>query len=126
MINKVIISLLVTSIVSLLFALIFKDVFWYVFTLAFILQISISLVYNQIYTNKLFLDLETIKIEQLKESSRNLVDIVCPCSAGTPQRVDFRFDQKVIYECTECKKTYIIMADLKPVLTTEPVYFDDR
>lgn len=126
MVSKTFISLFVTTIVSVLFALIFQQVFWYVFILAFIIQIAGFLVYNQIYSNKLILKLEAIKIDQYKESNRNFVDIVCPCSAQTPQRVDFRFDQKIVFECSDCKKTYTIMADLKPVLTTDPVYFDDR
>ena len=35
-----------------------------------------------------------------------------------------RFDKDVIYQCGKCDKNVKAMLNVKPVLTTEPIYFD--
>lgn len=121
---KIFASLLITCVVSTLAALIFKDHFWYVFILVTLLQVIISYTFNQVYTNNLITKIERIKIEQIKESSRNLVVVGCPCDETNEQTVDFRFDTKNVYECKKCGKTFTAVADIKTLLTTDPIYFE--
>ena len=126
MISRFIVSTFLTVCVSTILGLIFKNNFWYVFTLVSIVQIVGFLLFQRIYTNNLVLRAENIKIDQLKEASRNLVEVSCPCDEENKQTVDFRFDQKNIYKCNKCEKNFTVAANLNTILTTDPIYFDNN
>lgn len=123
---KALTSLIVTFGVATLFGLIFKDNFWLVFAIATILQFFGFYIFNQVYLNNIILNAERIKIDQIKESNRNLVEIGCPCDENYKQLVDFRFDQKNIYKCDKCGKNYTAIVSFKSILTTDPIYFENR
>lgn len=122
---KIIYSIGITVTISTLFAFIFKNNFWYIFTLATLIQIVGFIIFNQIYANNLAQKIEAIKIDQLKEANRNLVEITCPCDDNAKQIVDFRFDVKNIFKCEKCGKNFTALVDFKTVLTTDPIYFDN-
>ena len=126
MISRFIVSVFLTVCVSTILGLIFKNNFWYIFTLASIVQIVGFLLFQRIYTNNLVLKAENIKISQLKEANRNLVEVSCPCDEENKQTVDFRFDQKNIYKCNKCGKNFTAVANLNTILTTDPIYFDNN
>tara|TARA_R110001592_G_scaffold140614_1_gene361647 strand:- start:215 stop:598 length:384 start_codon:yes stop_codon:yes gene_type:complete len=126
MLSRFLISVSLTVCVSTILGLIVSDSFWYVFTLAAIIQIAGFLLFQQIYTNRLVHDFEEIKIQQIKESSRNLIEVSCPCDEENTQTVDFRFDRKNICKCTKCGKNFTIMSTLRTVMTTDPIYFDSN
>lgn len=124
MLSRFLLSVILTGAVSTILGLIFKDNFWYVFVLASIVQIVGFLLFQQIYANRLLRNFEEIKTQQIKEGSRNLVDVSCPCDDQNKQTVDFRFDQKNIYKCTKCGKNFTAVASLRTILTTDPIYFE--
>jgi hypothetical protein len=124
MLSRFLLSVILTGAVSTILGLIFKDNFWYVFALASIVQIVGFLLFQQIYANRLLRNFEEIKTQQIKEGSRNLVDVSCPCDDQNKQTVDFRFDQKNIYKCTKCGKNFTAVASLRTILTTDPIYFE--
>ena len=124
MIGRFIASIFLTCSVSTILGLIFRENFWYVFALASIVQIVGFLLFQQIYTNRLVRKFEEIKIMQLKEVGRNLVEVSCPCDDENKQTVDFRFDRKNIYKCTKCNKNFTAVANLRTMVTTDPIYFD--
>ena len=126
MIGKFLLSVTLTAAVSTILGLIFKDNFWYVFTLASIVQVVGFLLFQQIYANRLLRNFEEIKIQQMKEGNRNLVDVSCPCDEQNRQTVDFRFDQKNIYTCKKCGKNFTAVATLKTIMTTDPIYFENN
>ena len=126
MLSRFLVSVSLTACVSTILGLIFRDSFWYVFALAAIIQIAGFLLFQQIYTNRLVRNFEEIKIQQIKESSRNLTDVSCPCDDQNIQTVDFRFDRKNVYTCTKCGKNFAVMATLREVMTTDPIYFENN
>jgi len=126
MISRFFISLFLTGAVSTILGLIFKDIFWHVFVLVSIVQIVGFFLFQQIYGNNLLRNFEEIKIQQMKEVNRNLVDVSCPCDDQNKQTVDFRFDRKNVYACTKCGKNFAVMATLREVMTTDPIYFEDN
>ena len=126
MISRFLISLILTVAVSTILGLIFKDNFWYVFVLVSIVQIVGFLLFQQIYGNNLLRNFEELKIQQMKEGNRNLVDVSCPCDDQNKQTVDFRFDRKNVYTCTKCGKNFAVMATLREVMTTDPIYFENN
>ena len=126
MISRFLISVTLTGAVSTILGLIFRDNFWYVFALASIVQVVGFLLFQQIYANRLLRNFEEIKIQQMKEGNRNLVEVSCPCDDQNKQTVDFRFDQKNIYTCTKCGKNFTAVANLKTIMTTDPIYFENN
>lgn len=126
MFGKTVISLLLTSLVSILAGLIFASKFWYVFFLAFILQILFFYFFNGIYENRLIEKAQQLKLEEFKELNKHIVAVRCPCDQKSVQDIEMRFDKDIVYECIKCKKNIKAVADVKTVLTTEPIYFDGR
>jgi len=124
MIGNFIVSVFLTCSVSTILGLIFREDFWYVFALATIVQIVGFLLFQQIYSNRLIRRFEEIKIEQIKESNRNFIEVSCPCDEENKQTADFRFDRKNIYKCNKCGKNFAATANLRTVMTTNPIYFD--
>jgi len=126
MLNKIFFSLGITSLVSVLFALIFATKFWYVFALAFLLQILFFYFLNTVYENSLIEKAQKIKIQQYIEENRQVATVQCPCDQKNMQDVDMRFDQDITYRCNNCNKNIKANVDVKTVLITEPIYFNDR
>ena len=126
MLNRVLISLGITSLVSLLFGLIFATHFWYVFALAFILQVLFFYFLNTVYENSLIEKAQLLRIQQIREENKQVATIQCPCGQKNMQDVEMRFDQPVVYPCNVCGKNVKAGVDVKTVLVTEPIYFNDR
>lgn len=126
MLNKVIISIGITSLVSTLAGLLFISKFWIIFSLIFILQILFFYFFNSIYENKLIEKAQKLKLEEFKELNKNVVIVECPCDQKSKQEVDLRYDRDVIYKCKKCDKNIKAISDVKTLLTTDPIYFDDR
>jgi len=126
MLNRVLISLGITSLVSVLFGLIFATHFWYVFALAFILQVLFFYFLNTVYENSLIEKAQLLRIQQIREENKQIATIQCPCGQKNMQEVEMRFDQDVVYSCNTCGKNVKAVVDVKTVLITEPIYFNDR
>lgn len=125
MLVKTIVSLLLTTLVSVLAGLIVPGNFWIVFTFAFILQILFFYFFNSIYENRLIEKAQQLRIQELKEINKNIVNVQCPCDEKVRQEIEMRFDKDVIYQCNKCKKNIKAISDVKTILTTEPIYFND-
>lgn len=125
MLVKTIVSLLLTTLVSVLAGLVVPGNFWIVFTFAFILQILFFYFFNSIYENKLIEKAQQLRLEELKEINKNIVNVQCPCDEKVRQEIEMRLDKDVIYQCNKCKKNIKAVSDVKTLLTTEPIYFND-
>lgn len=125
MLVKTIVSLLLTTLVSVLAGLVIPGNFWIVFTFAFILQILFFYFFNSIYENKLIEKAQQLRLEELKEINKNIVNVQCPCDEKVRQEIEMRLDKDVIYQCNKCKKNIKAVSDVKTLLTTEPIYFND-
>ena len=124
---KVFFSLGLTFGISTLIALFFsKDLFWLIWSTVTVLQFVIFYFWNSFTTNRVIKDLEVIKLEQIKESTRNLVQVTCPCDENFKQALDFRFDQKNVFNCEKCGKNVACDINVTTVLVTEPIYFDEK
>ena len=122
---KVFFSLGLTFGISTLVALFFKnELFWLIWITVTILQFIGFSIYNNFVTNKMVKGLEQIKVEQIKESSRNLVQVTCPCDEQLKQTIDFRFDQKNVFNCEKCGKPVSCDINVTTVMVTEPIYFE--
>ena len=126
MLNRVLFSLGLTTLVSVLVALIFISKFWYVFALAFVLQVLFFYFLNTAYENSLIEKAQKIKLQQFIEENRQVAMVQCPCDQKNMQDVEMRFDQDIIYTCNQCGKNVKAGVDIKTVLVTEPIYFNDR
>ena len=120
---KIIFSLSITGVVSLVIASFFQA-FWSVFTLTTIIQIIGFYTFNQVYSNRIFKDLEEVRASAIKEKNRNLVVVSCPCDEEHKQTIDFRFDSDNVFECTKCQKNFRVSSKLTTVMTTDPIYFE--
>jgi hypothetical protein len=125
MLGKIIISILITTLVSILAGLIVPGNFWIVFVFAFVLQVLFFYFFNSIYENRLIEKAQQIRLEELKEINKQIVTVQCPCDEKVRQDIQMRFDRDVIYQCNKCKKNIKAISDVKTLLTTEPIYFND-
>ena len=126
MLNKALCSFGITALVSTLCGLIFISKFWYVFALAFVLQVLFFYFLNTAYENSLIEKAQKIKLQQFIEENRQVAMVQCPCDQKNMQDVEMRFDQDIIYTCNQCGKNVKAGVDIKTVLVTEPIYFNDR
>lgn len=124
MFKRLFVSLGLTSLISGIFALIFISHWVLVFILAFIIQLVAFYFINTTIENILIEKAEKIKLEQFIEANKQVIIIECPCGEKNKQEVVMRFDKDVIYQCGKCDKNVKAMLNVKPVLTTEPIYFD--
>ena len=126
MLNKALFSFGITALVSTLCGLIFISKFWYVFALAFVLQVLFFYFLNTAYENSLIEKAQKIKLQQFIEENKQVAMVQCPCDQKNMQDVEMRFDQDIIYTCNQCGKNVKAGVDIKTVLVTEPIYFNDR
>ena len=126
MLNKALFSFGITALVSTLCGLIFISKFWYVFALAFVLQVLFFYFLNTAYENSLIEKAQKIKLQQFIEENRQVAMVQCPCDQKNMQDVEMRFDQDIIYTCNQCGKNVKAGVDIKTVLVTEPINFNDR
>ena len=126
MLIKILFSFLITSLVGVLIGLIFVSKFWYVFSLAVILQVLFFYFLNTVYENRLIEKAQRLKLEEFKEASKQVALVECPCQEKSKQEVEMRFDQDIIYQCNKCGKSCKAAVDVKTLLVTEPIYFNDR
>ena len=124
MFKRLFVSLGVTSLISGLFALIFINHWLLVFALTFVLQIVMFYFINTAIENSLIEKAEKIKIQQFVEANKQVAIIECPCGVKNKQEVVMRFDQEVTYVCGKCEKNIKAMIDVKPIIVTEPIYFN--
>lgn len=125
MVNRIVISLILTFLVSTLIGLIFLNKFWIVFTLAAIIQFLFFYILNTVYENKLIEKAQKIKLDEFKELTKHYVLVNCPCAERVKQDVEIRFDKDIIYKCNKCEKNIRALPDVKTVLQTDPIYFNN-
>jgi hypothetical protein len=117
-------SIFTTLAVSTLFGLIFYENFVKVALIATIVQFVLFYALNKIYENYLTVKIEEVKNTQIKELNRNIATIECPCEDKNKQPVDIRFDRKISYTCSKCKKNINADPFVNTFLKTDPIYFD--
>jgi len=122
MLIKILISLGITALISGLLALMFMNHWILVFALSFIVQLLAFYIGNTIYENILIEKAEQIRTQQLIEASKQIATVECPCGERNKQDVQVRFDQEVTYDCSQCGKKIKLDVDIKPILTTQPIY----
>lgn len=120
MVKKLITSLVLTSLVSCLVGLIFVSKFWIIFALAFVVQVLFFYFFNTVYENKLAEKAALIKNEQVKELTKCVINVECPCKKHV-EEVLYRFDRPILFTCPKCKGVVKVVADVKAILTTTPV-----
>ena len=125
MVNKVAISLILTILVSTLFGLLFSSKFWIVFSLAIIIQFLFFYILNTVYENRLIEKAQKIKLEEFKEQTKHFVLVECPCAEKVKQDIEVRFDKDLIYKCNKCDKNIRALPDVKTLLQTDPIYFNN-
>lgn len=124
MFKRLFVSIGLTSLISGIFALIFVSHWILVFILTFIIQLVAFYFINTSIENNLIEKAEKIKLEQFVEANKQVAIIECPCGEKNKQEVVMRFDKDVIYQCGKCDKNIKAIINVKPVVTTEPIYFD--
>ena len=122
MIQKVLFSLLITLVVSGLLAFLFISHWIVIFFLTFTIQILAFYIGNTIYENKLIEKAEKIRTEQIKEVTKLVATVECPCGEHFRQDTVIRFDEEITYNCDKCDKVIKLNIDIKPILTTQPIY----
>jgi hypothetical protein len=125
MVNKIVFSLAVTILVSTLLGLLFYSKFWIVFALGFILQFLFFYILNTVYENRLIEKAQKLKLEEFKEQTKHFVLVECPCNEKVKQDVEVRFDKDIIYKCNKCEKNIRAIPDVKTLLQTDPIYFNN-
>jgi hypothetical protein len=125
MLTKFLVSLGLTILVSVLAGLLVISKFWIVFSLTFIVQVLFFYFFNSIYENKLIEKAQLLKIQELKEATKNVATLACPCDEKVKQNVDVRLDTDVVYQCAKCKKNIKAVVNVKTIQTTDPIYFND-
>ncbi len=126
MTQRILISLAITCAMSALLASIFTGHFISVFGLSFIAQVVFFYIINSRYENNLILKAQELKVSEMQAANKQIAVIECPCNEKIKQEVDMRFDKDVIYQCSKCKKNIRADISVKALLTTEPIYFNDR
>lgn len=124
--SKILFSFLITTLVSTLSGLIYPDKFWWLFSLTFILQVLFFYFVNTIYENRLIEKAKKLKLEEYKELTKHIIQLQCPCSEKVKQDVEVRFDKDILYKCNKCEKGIRAISDVKTLLQTDPIYFNDR
>jgi hypothetical protein len=129
--QKVLYSITITVLVSILVGFLVSN-FWVGFILAFILQFVGFSLFNTLYTNYIITKVEALKVDQMKETTaqqkeanRQIVSVKCPCSMNNNQGVEFKLDQEIMYKCDKCDKNIKLHVDIKPFITTQPIYFNE-
>lgn len=126
MLRNVLISFSLTTFVSVLVGLIFINHFWSAFAFTFLVQVIVFYIVNTIIQTKALLKVQQLQTDQIKELSKQKAILECPCAEKSRQEVDMRFDQDIVYQCSKCKKSIKADVNVKTVLVTNPIYFNDR
>ena len=126
MAKNILFSIGVTCVISTLFGLLFTSKFLIAFSLAFIIQLAFFYFFNTVYTNKVLLRAMELKNNELKTLSKSQATVICPCNERSAQSVDLSVSEDTIYKCEKCDKNVKAEINVKTVLTTDPIYFNDR
>ncbi len=122
---KILRSLFVTLTISGLFAFIFKNYWISVFILVTIIQVIGFSIGRTIYENYLKKELFKIQADREIEARKQFLMLECPCTEKVKQNVEISL-QDGKYECLKCKKTINTSVEVKNLLATEPIYFNNR
>lgn len=116
-------SLAITATISTLVGFCFQQ-FWVGFALATVIQVVLFRLLKTIYGNYIVTKYESIKAAYTAEQNKQVAVVTCPCSVKNNQAVDIRLDKDVVYKCSGCDKMIKLNVDVKPFITTQPIYFD--
>lgn len=126
MVKNILFSVGVTAVISALFGLFFADKFAIAFSLAFVIQLAFFYFFNTVYANKVLLRAMELKNNELQTLSKSQATVICPCDQKNAQNVDLSVREDIVYECNKCNKNIKAEINVKTVLTTDPIYFNDR
>ena len=81
----------------------------------------IQIIFYQIYLKILSLYIERIKLDKIKEYSKQGVEVSCPCYRENKVFIPIRLNGNNDYKCLECNKNVSENVDIKTFLATEPL-----
>ena len=115
-IKSLLILFSISSSISLFFS---KD---FIEGIKYFLAISlIQIIFYQIYLKILSLYIQRIKLDKLKEYSKQGVEVSCPCYRENKVFIPIRLNGNNDYKCLECNKNVSVNVDIKTFLATEPL-----
>jgi len=117
---NVIKSILILSIIStsitLFFAKDYKDFLKFYFALSLI-----QIIVYQIYLKVLSLFVENMKLQKIKEYSKQGLEVTCPCYKQNKVFIPIKLNGNNDYKCLDCNKNVSVNLDVKTFLATEPL-----
>ena len=115
-IKSLLILFSISSSVSLFFSKDFTE------GIKYFLAISlIQIILYQIYLKIVSLYIERIKLDKIKEYSKQGVEVSCPCYRENKVFIPIRLNANNDYKCLECNKNVSVNVDIKTFLATEPL-----
>lgn len=66
-----------------------------------------------------------IELEKIKELSKQVVVVTCPCPSKNKEFVNLRFDEENYHTCNKCQKKIKTYIEANTVLATEPILQTD-
>jgi hypothetical protein len=115
-IKSLLILLTVSCSISLIFSKDFVSGVKYFFAISLI-----QIILYQIYIKIIHLYVENIKLQKIKEYSKQGVEVVCPCYRENKVFIPIKLDSNNDYTCMECKKNVSVNIEVKTFLATEPL-----
>ncbi len=113
-------SLSALFIVSLTVSLLlYNDI--YSFFKYFLLSTVIQIILYQIYLKIVYLYVENLKLQKIKEFSKQGMEVTCPCHKENKVFIPIKLNSNNDYKCLECNKNVFVNIDVKTFLTTEPI-----
>jgi hypothetical protein len=102
--------------ISLLFS---KNIIDYI---KYFLSISlIQIILYQIYLKIVSIFIEKIKLDKIKEYSKQGMEVSCPCYKANKVFIPIRLNGNNDFKCLECNKNVSVTVDVKTFLATEPL-----
>jgi hypothetical protein len=119
MLKPIIILFTISTITSLAFS---KDVLE--FTKNFFLVCLIQIIFYNIYKNIIEYFALKLKVEKIKQFSKQGLEIKCPCYLEKKMFVPIDLNDTNIFSCKECDKTFSVDITAKTFMQTDMIDLD--
>lgn len=119
MLKPIIILCTISTITSLAFS---KDALE--FTKNFFLVCLIQIIFYNVYKNIIEYFALKLKIEKIKEFSKQGLEIKCPCYLEKKMFVPIDLNDTNIFSCKECDKTFSVDVTAKTFMQTDMIDLD--
>jgi len=119
MLKPIIILCTISTITSLAFS---KDALE--FTKNFFLVCLIQIIFYNVYKNIIEYFALKLKVEKIKEFSKQGLEIKCPCYLEKKMFVPIDLNDTNIFSCKECDKTFSVDVTAKTFMQTDMIDLD--